>query len=484
MKKLLAFCEENGYLFLAGNFIGFLGMTYFSLDNDFLPFFISSAMVMLSSLALFLFVKSSRHKYRFLTTQIFALRNGDEVDFQHLHKDVADDVEFMKKELDAIMELLKNMLTEGFDKQDVLENKQMTLSEKIKELTLLYEKEKFENKDKEWVASHLNEFSNLVLDGLDEENFEDALMRKICKTLDLNQGAFYLVKEDHIECKSVYAYGKKKWINTVYGLSEGLLGQCYLEAEPIFMTDVPDDYVNITSGLGEALPRCIVIMPCLHRGKVIALMEFASFRILDNAQMLFLKRLSDQIGGSLAYTKQNLKNRLLLRESQESHEKLKAQEEELRQSYEEVTATHEEILSQKLEIQSISNELTARMKLLDKVMLITESDLYGNITYANQRFLEVTGYQKEECIGKPHNILRHPSNPKSLFEKMWKTIKSGKVFTGQFPNKKKNGETYWVDAMIAPVFDAEDRIIKYINVRYDITEKVKLKDLINNHETL
>jgi PAS domain S-box-containing protein len=156
----------------------------------------------------------------------------------------------------------------------------------------------------------------------------------------------------------------------------------------------------------------------------------------------------------------------------QSNEELLSTEEELRQNLEEVTAIREEMERQIAENEKISAELNARMSVLDLTAILSESDLYGTITYINERFTQVTGYEKNEIVGKPHKILRHPDNPKSLFKEMWETIKSGKIFRATYPNLTKNGAVYWVDATIAPVINEKGQIIKYIGIRFEVTDLI------------
>ena len=115
-------------------------------------------------------------------------------------------------------------------------------------------------------------------------------------------------------------------------------------------------------------------------------------------------------------------------------------------------------------------------KLIDKFLIVSSTDKDGIITYANDEFVKVSGYSKEELIGKPHNIVRHPDMPKHVFKAMWDTIKSGKIWQGVVKNRKKNGEPYYVKTIIAPFFDSDDNIKEYIALRVDITELIKAKE--------
>ncbi|MCF6201658.1 MAG: PAS domain-containing protein [Hydrogenimonas sp.] len=98
----------------------------------------------------------------------------------------------------------------------------------------------------------------------------------------------------------------------------------------------------------------------------------------------------------------------------------------------------------------------------DGGVMITETDTAGIITYANRKFREMTGYTKEELIGSPHSINRHPDMPKSAFKTMWETIKRGEMWEGYVKNMRKDGKYYWVIVWIKPKFDDEGNIVGYI----------------------
>lgn len=102
--------------------------------------------------------------------------------------------------------------------------------------------------------------------------------------------------------------------------------------------------------------------------------------------------------------------------------------------------------------------------LSEEAALISRSDLKGNITYANPTFVEVSGYSREELVGAPHNVLRHPDMPEAAYADFWKTIQTGATWQGIVKNRRKNGDYYWVHATVAPLRDGE-RIAGYTSVR-------------------
>ncbi|MCK9338052.1 MAG: response regulator [Arcobacteraceae bacterium] len=119
-----------------------------------------------------------------------------------------------------------------------------------------------------------------------------------------------------------------------------------------------------------------------------------------------------------------------------------------------------------------SQKFRQYIDIIDHIALISETDDRGIITYANDSFCEISGYSKEELIGQPHSIIRHPDMPKEIFEDIWGTIKSGNSWRGKIKNKTKNDDYYYVDAHISPIYeDNENTILKgYLAVRFITTE--------------
>ncbi len=111
-------------------------------------------------------------------------------------------------------------------------------------------------------------------------------------------------------------------------------------------------------------------------------------------------------------------------------------------------------------------------------IIISETDPYGTILYANDNFCAISGFSMEELVGSPHKIIRHPSMPKELFHFLWATLRKGEVFRGIIKNQTKDQLHYWVNSTILPVFE-NGKVVKYTAGRHLITDDKLAEELYN-----
>jgi diguanylate cyclase (GGDEF)-like protein/PAS domain S-box-containing protein len=127
-----------------------------------------------------------------------------------------------------------------------------------------------------------------------------------------------------------------------------------------------------------------------------------------------------------------------------------------------------------------SNLLTEYKKAVDLSNIVSKTNPKGVITYVNDKFCEISGYTRDELIGKPHNIIRHPDMPREAFKDLWDTIKGKKSWNGVVTNMKKDGSQYIVDTTVIPILDVDGDVVEYIAIRHDITELEETKQQLRN----
>lgn len=130
-----------------------------------------------------------------------------------------------------------------------------------------------------------------------------------------------------------------------------------------------------------------------------------------------------------------------------------------------------------LELTKTGDKLKQHIAIVDRHVITSSTDPHGRITEASQAFADISGYSKEELIGKSHNIIRHPDVPKEVYRELWATIKNGGTWKGEFINKNKAGDSYWVSATIEPDWDNNGEIVGYTAIREDITDKKRIEEL-------
>lgn len=131
----------------------------------------------------------------------------------------------------------------------------------------------------------------------------------------------------------------------------------------------------------------------------------------------------------------------------------------------------------------ISERKEAQLKLeeyiliIDKNVISSTTDLHGRITKVSEAFCDISGYSKNELLGKSHNIVRHQDMPKAAYKELWATIKAGNIWQGELKNLRKDGSIYWVDVLITPIKNEQGDIISYTSIRQDITDKKRIEEL-------
>lgn len=259
-----------------------------------------------------------------------------------LETEIANATEFVKNieqgNLDAE---LQGASTEETESQNSLAGSLISMRHQMKTIAE-------QERERNWVTEGLAQFVEILRSNNDNlAELSDKILSNLVRYINANQGYLFIINENSdnrtLDLASCYAYNKKKYINKQVALGEGLVGQCYFEKETIYMTEVPASYVKITSGVGESLPRNIILVPLKMNDEVYGVVEMASFYKIKKYQIEFLEKLAESIASTIANAKVAERTKKLLNEAQTMAEQLRSQEEEMRQNMEELSATQEEM---------------------------------------------------------------------------------------------------------------------------------------------
>jgi HAMP domain-containing protein/putative methionine-R-sulfoxide reductase with GAF domain len=243
---------------------------------------------------------------------------------------------------------------------------------------------KQEDEQRNWASQGIAKFSDLLRqnnDDMDELTY--SLISNLVKYTGANQGGLFVINEESretiIELKAAYAFNKKKILQKQIEPGVGLVGRAVQENETIFLTDIPNDYINITSGLGEENPRSLLIVPLKVNEEVYGAVELASFQEFQKYQIEFIERIGENIASTLSTVKVNIRTQKLLSQTQQQAQEMKEQEEEMRQNMEELQATQEESARREAEMEQKLKEYEATKKRQEEMLKkLTGNKLSGN----------------------------------------------------------------------------------------------------------
>jgi hypothetical protein len=224
--------------------------------------------------------------------------------------------------------------------KDVLGHSLVIMSKNLRQIKVDEEKRK-------WISEGLAAFGNKLRSSTDIDLLCDEIIKFLSNYIKANQGAIFLAVEDKdkfvLSMKACYAWDRKKYIKQKIEAGEGIIGQAWKEGEIVYLRQVPDGFIKITSGLGECNPSTIIILPLKQNDEILGVMELAFFSTLQEYEIEFLKKVSDAMAATLGATKINEQTKLLLIQSQQQTMTMRSQEEEMRQNLEELTAIQEEM---------------------------------------------------------------------------------------------------------------------------------------------
>lgn len=328
-----------------------------------------------------------------------------------------------------------------------------------------------DDKKRNWATEGQARFGEILrTNNSDLAKLSDEIIGNLVKYLKANQGALYIADEADgqdeptMSMKACYAWDKKKFLNQKIYKGEGLAGQAWQEGDTIHLTDVPSNYIRITSGLGDANPSSVLIVPLKVNDQIFGVVELASFNFFQDFEIEFVQKIAESIASTISTVKINARTHKLLEESQEMTEQMRAQEEEMRQNMEELQATQEEMQRSQAETESTLNAIHSSLA-------VVEYNPDGTITKVNNNFLELFGYSQDEVVGEHHRIFVSKEEKQSDdYRQFWKEMASGMGSKGSFRRINRRGEAIALRSAFSPIKNRAGEVVKIMEIAYQVKD--------------
>lgn len=305
---------------------------------------------------------------------------------------------------------LFSYIRKTFDQQKETEDQIRKNNAQLEELSI-------ENEQKNWLLSGATAINESMRGEQEMEELSTNIITEICNYLQAPVGALFLTdeKKKNLSLAGGYAYQRKKGSLENYHFGEGLVGQTALEKKPKFLTDVPDDYMKIVSGLGHTFPKCIYLVPILFEEETIAVIEVGLKNKPDETTITFLETIAESIGVAINSAAARIQLRNLFEQTQQQAEELESQQEELRTTNEELIyksdqlmASEEELRVQQEELRQTNAELEEKAQQLEERNISVNQAREAMSLKAEE--LAVSSKYKSEFLANMSHELRTPLN--------------------------------------------------------------------------
>ena len=314
---------------------------------------------------------------------------------------------------------------EALGEEDTLGNALLEMRKNLRSSDEANKKRQHEDEIRNWTTKGLADFGDILRHN--SENMDvlsSNVMRHLVDYLGVNQGAIYILNEQDdnnkfFEMKSAVAYNREKYLKVNFGPTEGLVGRCAFEKLPVYLKEIPEEYIKLTSGLGGAEPNYLLLVPLVINEKVMGVIELASFNEIPQYQIDFLQTLGENIASTISSVRITEQTNKLLSESKMRGEELTSQEEELRQNMEELQATQEESVRRE-------SEMRLAMDAINNTLGTIDIDMNGTVMSVNDMMLQLSHVNINEFVGKQFvDLYAHTEEDRDRFDEAWAKVVMG-----------------------------------------------------------
>lgn len=352
--------------------------------------------------------------------------------------------------------------------EDALGKALMDMRSSLKQAHDENEMRKAEDNLRRWSNEALAKFAEILRQDNDNlDKLSKTIIREVVNTLGANQGGLFLLNDDEannqfFELKAAFAYNRIKHKQKNILVGEGLIGACALEKKSIILTEIPEGYIEITSGLGESTPNALLIVPLMLDDTVLGVIEIASFSEFETYQVDLVERLAQSIASTITTVRVSIRTAELLTKTQQQAEEMLAQEEEMRQNMEELQATQEESTRR-------TSEMQCFIEALNNSSFVIEYDSLGYITSINDSYLDLLGLSRDEVMGTHHSDkLEFSPEQKREYDTFWSNLRNG-IPQKQVNRFTVNNHTFVFQETYTPIKNELGEVYKILKISNNIT---------------
>ncbi|MBQ4408085.1 MAG: Cache 3/Cache 2 fusion domain-containing protein [Bacteroidales bacterium] len=390
------------------------------------------------------------------------------VDMEHVINEIIDHQH-------SRIDCLEKLISDGFNANIAIERGKdfegdllLQLQEKLADKETSDKSRKVEMEHSDWINKGITKFIEILrFHGQERKVLAYNIISNLVKYVGAIQGAIYFTNEEDpdnikLELSACYAYEKQKLIEQTFSVDDGLLGRAYHENRVINLTDLPPGYIKIVSGLGDAQPSNLIIVPLIFNQKNSGMLELASFKKFEEYQVTFLSRIAESIASAISGLKISERTETLLQRSQEQSKLMKIQEVEMRRNLQEMRRLKEEA-------ENKDSEMRGLFRAVDSTSLVTQYDKDGTILHVNSRMLDLLQVSEDDLVGRNHaDISSFKPNDKN-YRKFWEDLRHGqsRSLVESINTKQK---TIWMSETFSPITDDKGNVLKIINIGMDISD--------------
>lgn len=440
----------------------------------------------LLGIVLILFNRSLSDKLQSLTKSIVELVAGKTPDIPQIKgKNELSEISLLLKRLSeslgdktrfatALAEGKKGNGFEALGKDDGLANALISMEKQISMAKAEDLKHRQLSDQRRWANEGIAKFGEVLRIYNNEINIlAEHVIRELVSYLDACAGGFFLVNDSEaeasIELIAAFAYERKKYIQKQFAFGEGLIGTCAIEQDRIFLTEIPDHYLNIASGLGEGKPRSLLLVPLKLENETLGVIEIASINVLEEYEITFVEKLAESIASAVATVKMNMRTAQLLEQSQHQAKEMALQEEIMRQQMEELKITQEKSAKRESEISGILNAI-------HNSSLVAEYNMEEELISINEKFQQLLEIQTTWLLGKKYHEITGTSRHTDEYKQFWEDIREGKTISRIDKVTTVTGQDIWLRQTFTPILDKDGIPFKVLNIASDITETIRQQE--------